>query len=636
MYEPIVKGTSTYGATRSGSSAAINYPTSATGDFIVAWVEMSRSGTGVLSPWVTPAGWTLAAQANDLADDRRLSCIVRFRGAETSFQVVSTGTVNYNVIVTALEGASVDPVTPIQTSATYVNSGTGVAAPGVTTVEPDTLLLAFSATRHDFNAAADISWATPTELVQVTNTTYAVGTSRTTASVKSQVASVPGATGDLAATFNIAFNTRISGTVAVNPSTEQYTGGASATTLWSSEASMVKNINATGSIQLDTVWGTQASGRILQTFTDSIAATTSWAAEAEGLLTPLFSGSAGPYDSSLGDGPKQTLIGIREANGTPVGSIVCSGATDLTWGADYNATSNLSLTAYDDDLEPLIPWLHWVDVWEDGVLAWTGPIQTYSRQVSTNRVRLTAKDASVFGLYTRIPFTKNWAGTYTIDAALALFQHVFDLHNTSTGIIALPPTDLDKFFQFNVKESDGMVDRSIGELSKLGLSWTVVRGKLILGNWDRNPVTTLRECDFSDALEVQRDGRRMANDVRLQGANFAHTVRKDMAGLNLQALISLDSLVGVASIQSAAISYLKDRAVLRQNLVIPADATLSPEAPIDIREIIPGAWVNVHVEGENYLHKIKSMSRKYSKKGVETSVTLQSYVDILGETDSLE
>src|SRR5690606_9992224 len=112
------------------------------------------------------------------------------------------------------------------------------------------------------------------------------------------------------------------------------------------------------------------------------------------------------------------------------------------------------------------------------------------------------------------------------------------------------------------------------------------------------------------------------NDVRLQGQNWAQTAIADLAGLRLQTLVSLNDLRGAANIQRAAQRRARDLARLRDELVVPANASLHPQAPVTLDDLVPGKVWAVHTERVSQLMRLDKVEVSGSAEAFDVQVTL--------------
>lgn len=329
---------------------------------------------------------------------------------------------------------------------------------------------------------------------------------------------------------------------------------------------------------------------------------------------------------AVDDTVTEVAIGVRTVDGRPVAEIPCGSSTDVLWTRDRNEVSRCEIQTYDIDAGELVPWLHWIDVWENDRTVWSGPIHEVGTELGTGATRIEAKDVASFQWYTRVLTTQRWTGLDTAPIAADLWRDMLRLH----GIDADPevlPTVGDERFNFAVTADTRMLHQVMDELVRIGLTWTVVAGRPVLGNQPDTAIADLDACDFMVGLRRVRSGKRAAADVRVQGSNWAQTERIDMAGLRLQALVSLDDLFGVANITAAARQYLREVGAIRDVLEVPAGASLHPDAPVTTDDLVPGRVFAVHAGELAGLMRLKSIEVAWSAQNRDVRVTLDAVTE---------
>lgn len=150
---PVYQGQNTWSTNASTPGAAINVPLPtevATDDYVLVGISCDASA----SP-TTPTGWTL--HGND--DDRRFFYGKLYEVADGSNFTITIphGTSQKQAAVTTCY-ADVDTTTPIDVTGTMTaDAGSPQTAPGVTTVEDNSMLITFSGTRASSNGITDFT-----------------------------------------------------------------------------------------------------------------------------------------------------------------------------------------------------------------------------------------------------------------------------------------------------------------------------------------------------------------------------------------------------------------------------------------------------------------------------------------------
>ncbi|MGA6208074.1 hypothetical protein ACPESR_25305 [Nocardia testacea] len=325
----------------------------------------------------------------------------------------------------------------------------------------------------------------------------------------------------------------------------------------------------------------------------------------------------------LAGGPDEITIGVRTVDGRPIGQIACDETTEILWSRERSQVSRAEIQTMDVDAGDLVPWLHWIDIWEDDEKVWSGPIQEVSTELATGATRIDTRDVGGFQWYTRVPTTRSWQRLDLAPIAADLWQAMLDLHGIDAAPVVLPALSEERY-DFSTTTDSKMLHQVMDELVQRGLDWTVVAGRPILGTPPDIPVAELDDCDFMAGLRRVRSGKRTASDVRVQGQNWAHTERIEMAGLRLQAMWSLDNMKGPSNVTAAARQYLRDVGALRDMLEVPSGASLHPEAPINTADLVPGNVLTVHAADLSTRMRLKSVEVAWSGGARDVRVTLDA------------
>lgn len=312
-------------------------------------------------------------------------------------------------------------------------------------------------------------------------------------------------------------------------------------------------------------------------------------------------------------------FGLHTDDGVQLGAIETP--TGFTWSRERNETSRLSVTAPMQRLgEEIVPLKHWLSCWHGQSLQWIGPVLVADRSRQT--LKVDCRDVSWFMAGTRTQTTRQWAVSDVGPIAADLWREMLTMRQLRADPVVLPATR-DARYDFTVKAELRTMAQDMAELSKMGLRWTVVRGRPVLGDQPVTPIAELAdEVDLSGGAMIRRSGAQFANDVRLQGKNGATVARIPVAGLQIQRIVSLDDLHGVANIRAAAEQYVQRSAVLRDELIVPSDATLSPDAPVSLDELVPGVHLTVSALGLRTVLRLDQVTVSGSAAGTTVAVRL--------------
>lgn len=298
--------------------------------------------------------------------------------------------------------------------------------------------------------------------------------------------------------------------------------------------------------------------------------------------------------------PEQ-IISLHTIDGVQLYQFLGRDLVDLSWSRESREVSRFNSTVpstLDDGKIPdLQPWIHWVSAWDEygEHLYWTGPIQrvTFDRQ----SMGISARDISAFFTRTRCPVKRRWDVADPAEIASVMWERMIELH----GLHVEPIVRRDPFgdkFDYEAKGEGVMLDTVMDDLSRLGLYWTVVSGTPILGPMSRTVIASLDENDFvGSGLTLVRDGSNTFNDVLLRGADNLAQAKVKMAGLNLQTIVNVDDMFGVSNTQRAVQQHARYVSKIHDTVALPDDATLHPNAPVSIGQLIPSSRFVINAYG---------------------------------------
>lgn len=307
--------------------------------------------------------------------------------------------------------------------------------------------------------------------------------------------------------------------------------------------------------------------------------------------------------------------------------------TELVWGREQRDVSTCQITlpsllTLSGKAPNIVPWLHWVTVWDraSGHSLWSGPIQRpiFSRQQTV----IQAKDPAALMARLRVPLTRRWENVDVSEPAAQMWRMLIEANNLKTPLIVRPDTQ-GGIYDYQVTADEEMTDKAIADLVQLGLRWTVVSGTVILGPAPREPIAELGEDDFvGDSFELVRDGAGVYNDILLRGPDNLSRARVDLYGLNLQTIQRVDSVFGVSNADHAAQQFARYVSQIRDTLGQPSGAVLHPLVPLSWDQLIPSARVSVSAFGGRWKMEIESLSVAIDSRRAEAAVKLESVIDI--------
>ncbi|ADD81134.1 minor tail protein [Rhodococcus phage ReqiPine5] len=324
-----------------------------------------------------------------------------------------------------------------------------------------------------------------------------------------------------------------------------------------------------------------------------------------------------------GDGAS---VSIHTADGAAVAEFTRSSLSALEWGRRRRDVSQCDLTVTEigdqlPALENITPWYHWVSVWEFDDLVWTGPI--LSSDLGRNDFIVSARDVSTFAWRTRAPFARRWASQTTVVMAAELFRAMLDLRSLDhVRVRTFATPDLVEY-DYALAPDTRSMNNVIDDLVKMGLNWTVVAGTLVIGTIPPNVTAVLDEQDILSEIRIRKDGSKTYTDVRVQGQNYAHV--ETVPGPILQNVVNLDNLRGVGNIQRATREYVAQTGRVAESMIIPSGASLSPDAPVTLPMLLPGARFNVYLgEDRAAAVDLTEMKAVLTAEGYDVQVTLDA------------
>jgi hypothetical protein len=326
----------------------------------------------------------------------------------------------------------------------------------------------------------------------------------------------------------------------------------------------------------------------------------------------------------------QQWIAVHTYTGKQLTQIPPSRQVSVTWNREgHQVTScDIKIPTGLIGVKDLMPWVHWCSVWNaDGtVLYWTGPIQKPVED--RDSVSISSRDTAAYMERTRCPITKSWDAADPATIAGELWTAMAAHHNLNTDPIVRTDPEGDRF-DFSCVADSEMLSDTMDKLVKMGLRWTVIAGVAIFGPVPRTPVTTLQENDFmGSGLQLVRDGSQTANDILVRGQGDSSRARYAMAGLSLQSLVSLNTIVGVSNLDRATRQEARYTAKIRDTIVVPQGALLNPNAPVTESMLIPSTRYVIEAFDLQALVELDQMQVSSDTQQAQVSMTVENVVNL--------
>ena len=326
------------------------------------------------------------------------------------------------------------------------------------------------------------------------------------------------------------------------------------------------------------------------------------------------------------------IVALSTKTGATLYEFRPSDQETLTWSRETSNVSTLDLSVPvrgdHDRLPAIVPWLHWVSVWDGDrdALLWKGPV--FKSVVSRRGLQISARDPNVYLTRTRTPITKRWDAADPAWIADELWRPMAERQGLDMRPIVLTDPEGDRF-DFHCVADEQMLDQTVKELGNLGLVYTCVAGAPILGPAPRNAVALLGEGDFiGDGITIVRDGSQTFNDVLVRVPGDEVRDRVPLAGANLETIVNLDNISDVSNVARAARQYLRQTSQVRADLDLPTGTTLHPSAPVSIDELIPTTRYWITAEGVQQEMRLESVTVDRAAGSATGKVTMTQVIDV--------
>lgn len=306
----------------------------------------------------------------------------------------------------------------------------------------------------------------------------------------------------------------------------------------------------------------------------------------------------------------------------------------VEWGRTINDISEASVSVAVVDAGPeccealgrVEPWVHELTIYRDGELVWQGPVVRprfrrdtvtieaqditawFDHLVNTFRVTYTSSTADARGRM-RAPITyiaENHIRLNLVESSLSVppdYPGIMDyLVRRDMG---LPRIKVEKDGSSNTTVWTEYLGDILREWTKRGLTWTTVGRSLLLRGRptsDTRAAATLTLDHIAGDVEVVKDGSAgatyaFATSQQSQDVSKGKTLGTGRTGT---AYGRLDTLVKIqeeeaadADLRAAARDALAGRYPVPTSIAVPDAAQLTPDAPVTIRQLVPGERLDV-------------------------------------------
>lgn len=329
------------------------------------------------------------------------------------------------------------------------------------------------------------------------------------------------------------------------------------------------------------------------------------------------------------------VVAIHTNRGVPVTQFLAEDQVSMRWTRTLRETSRCELAIagiIGEQLPALQPGLHWVSVWSttnDREPLWRGVVHDCTARRSG--VTITAFDVSWWTTRTRVPLSKRWEAEDPALIAAEMWSAMIELNQFNVHPVVRTDPWGDRF-AYKVTADEKMVDSVVADLVAKGLRWSVVAGTPVLGPASLTSIAALGENDFLGAgLSVVRSAAMVFNDVLLRAGDAVSRARADMAGLNLQTIVTADSVFGVSNADKETRQYVRHTGKMRDALILDDGTVLHPDAPVGINQLVPSARLTVTAFGLPTTMELTNVTVTVSSDQSTVAVSAESINDELPE-----
>lgn len=272
-------------------------------------------------------------------------------------------------------------------------------------------------------------------------------------------------------------------------------------------------------------------------------------------------------------------------------------------------------------------WRHNLLIWRDGELVWSGPIVNPVRW-DTDGALIGALDVLAW-LDRRVPHADaSFRGVDLMDVAEWLVADGFAPDDPGHTVQVIRPAGVlgDRDYTRDV----GQTGDHLRDLADTGLDFTAVGSRIVLlPEGFCEIVGVLSDDDFPDGLEVVEDGAEVATRWVVWGEGD-EPVKGTAGGIHPYYGL-LERYVEQRSIPTVQAATATARARLRGSLPAPVlfdsqTATLSPDAGVDVTQLVPGWCVQVTSRATcrpiNQAMKLTALRVEEDEDGETVAVTL--------------
>lgn len=271
------------------------------------------------------------------------------------------------------------------------------------------------------------------------------------------------------------------------------------------------------------------------------------------------------------------------------------GLRKADWGRELSEVSKATVQVHvplhiADRVEP---WMHCLTVYRAGEVVWHGVVMQVTATASG--MAIVGWDGSGFFSRRRVPLARSWAQHDATQVMRTMVEDACGFADATGLVEGIVTRESRVWVTAAWTPAECMLDDVVDDLVKMGLVWTVVAGRLLVGPVGAQHTTaTLSDRDVDGDFTVVKDGAEVVTDCHVQGKGVWGQWMAESSPLGLvQGIEKADGAVREEECVQMAKRVVKDASVTPRRLVVPSGARLLPSAPVGIDELVPGVRVPV-------------------------------------------
>lgn len=307
--------------------------------------------------------------------------------------------------------------------------------------------------------------------------------------------------------------------------------------------------------------------------------------------------AAGPIGGELGCGEYEAFVFTR-GGGMQVAVLPWT-SLNFTRVLDDTSTGSVSGAIGQDGsccdfLADVYPWRHELVIKRDGVTVWVGPI--YSLQTPPGEFQIDARDLSAWWDHRRIRTDIEYAETDLAVIFTAIAQDAMSADDSPNFTVRATACGVRGTRRILALQHQ-LAGPALRDLSTTGIDWTMVGREARVGGLvvPTEPLATFIDAYFANPPTPIRDGSQQANSITTRGAgggelgDSLYAIETDgFAARDDGLLENVESVTTLVDFNSIT-QYSKTQLALRKVMLTADSARLTPQAPYNINDLIPGA-----------------------------------------------